>query len=235
MWDASGRNVTRQQVMPVDDAIPTLTIGALSAKPSAGGIATASSTVSLIAAVEKPRPASPEIPEHPSCGSISTRSAASPSARWTSSGRTLPPVASNCRLSALSARLRGPGSQHGCGPGDAQPAGQRNGHRLGHGPVHAAAPGRLAEDNASAEAIGLRETPTFVWRTAEGKEGTAYRTTLRPSSTRWGSRPMDPTSASWTWVIGLIALKDRRAGLEAFGARWASCLAVRLLHSARRL
>ncbi len=53
MWEASGRNVTRQQVTPVEGAIPTVTIGAPSPAPAhPGGTATAPAATSLMAAVE---------------------------------------------------------------------------------------------------------------------------------------------------------------------------------------
>lgn len=35
MWEASGQNVTRQQVTPIDGAIPTVTIGAASSQAAA--------------------------------------------------------------------------------------------------------------------------------------------------------------------------------------------------------
>jgi len=39
------------------------------------------------------------------------------------------------------------------------------------GPADKAADARLASNLAVAEAIGLRGTPTFVWRRADGSEG----------------------------------------------------------------
>ena len=61
MWKASGRNVTRQQVTPIDGAIPTVTIGnapppraVASPAPAAAEIATATvpAATSLVAAAE---------------------------------------------------------------------------------------------------------------------------------------------------------------------------------------
>ena len=40
-----------------------------------------------------------------------------------------------------------------------------------NGPVDPAADHRLAANLATAQAIGLRGTPTFVWRRADGTEG----------------------------------------------------------------
>ena len=71
MWDASGRNVTRQQVTPIEGAIPTVTIGAPSPGPArASGTPTAPAGTSLLAALDGTTAGSAGDPKAPKVGPL---------------------------------------------------------------------------------------------------------------------------------------------------------------------
>lgn len=179
MWDASGRNVTRQQVTPVDGAIPTVRIGTPSpGPPRASTTATAPAATSLLAALERITAGTagdvraPKLWVYidPLC-SYSVR-AMDQLRPYVAAGRVQLAVVP---LSVLDYEDQGR-STLAAKAMLSLPAGEMvaawGANKL-TGPADPAAGVRLATNMASAEAIGLRGTPTFLWRTADGKEGRA--------------------------------------------------------------
>ncbi len=187
MWDASGRNVTREQISTVQGAIPTVTIGdvpstdPLATQPTRPGRQGASARLAAppragIAAAERAfagRVGNPEAPElqmfiDPQCGySVQALQRLQP---LVASGRL--------RLSVIPVAILD-GGNGGASTRTAlamlsRPADQMV-EAWGRGDLSGVpspdAVARLQGNMEAAREIALRGTPTFLWRRADGSEG----------------------------------------------------------------
>ena len=185
MWEASGRNVTRQQVTPIDGAIPTVTIGNSAHPAAAQQVAAQAAAVSAVQPAASPLAASestnagivgdPKAPKlwvyiDPLC-SYSVR-AMEQLRPYIAGGRVQVAVVP---VSVLDYEDQGRSTLAAKAmlslPSEAMVAAWAA-NKL-NGPSDPTADARLATNMLSAESIGLRGTPTFVWRGADGKEGRA--------------------------------------------------------------
>ena len=186
MWEASGKNVTRDQVIPIEGAIPTVTIGAAAAaKPApegapvvavAQGVAgTPTDALKAVEATTFGLAGDTKAPRlwvyiDPLC-SYSTR-AMDQLRPYIASGRVQAAV---IPLSVLDYEDQGRSTVAAKAmlslPADRMVAAW--GSNGLDGPADPAADRRLAVNMATAQAIGLRGTPTFLWRRADGTEGRA--------------------------------------------------------------
>jgi thiol:disulfide interchange protein DsbG len=184
MWSATGKNITRQQVTPIDGAIPTVmihTVAASSANEPATPDRLAASTIRPASAPVLHAVASaiwgtagkPEAPKlwvfiDPLCG-FSTR-AMGQLQGYVAAGRVQLAV---IPISVLDYEDQGRSTTAakamlGMAPNAMVEAWRQN---KMNGPAEPAADARLAANMAAAAAIGLRGTPTFLWRRADGTEG----------------------------------------------------------------
>lgn len=181
MFDAAGKNVTREQVAPIPGTIPTVVIGDVPGDAAAGrqGAAPAQAAAgSLLKAVEST-----------AYGTAGPSSAprlwmfVDPLCSWSVRAmEQLRPLVAAGRiqvavvpLSLLDHEDRGRSTPAAkallsVAP-DAMVATWREG-KFG-GPADPQADARLAQNITAANAIGLRGTPTFVWRKTDGTEGRA--------------------------------------------------------------
>ena len=174
MWDATGANLTRSQVTPIPGAIATVEVG-----PGAAGApvdAAAPRAASALAAVRSSTagtlgdPAAPKawVFIDPMC-SFSVRAM-----------QQLHPLIEAKRLqlaviplSILDHEDNGRSTSSALAMLSQAPdqmVAAWAGGRL-NGPASPEAPARLAANMVAAESIGLRGTPTLVWRRADGSEG----------------------------------------------------------------
>jgi len=174
MWDGSGNNLTRNQVTPIPGAIATVEIGPgateasvdAAAPRAASALAWAQSTT----AGTLGDPAAPKVWVFidPMC-SFSVR--AMQQLHPLIEARILQVAA--IPLSILDAEDNGRSTPSALSmlsqPPD-QMVSAWAGGRL-NAPPSPEAPARLAANMAAAESIGLRGTPTLVWRKADGSEG----------------------------------------------------------------
>lgn len=192
MWDATGRNLTRDHVAGVPGAIPTVTIGDVPPQ------ATAPNRVPLpesLATAARGRPADP--PSSPRAGlsasgtiyAGSIGNADAPELRMFIDPRCgyseqammrLQPLVANgrVRLTVIPIAILDP---HNGGESTratlamlSKPSGEMLaawGRSDLSGAPSSEAAGRLQANMAAAAAIGLRGTPTFLWRRADGSEG----------------------------------------------------------------
>ena len=185
MWSASGKNLTRDRVTPIEGAIPTVTIGAPapaaapgSVAPSLERTAAVRPSVSLLNAVEGTTfgtTGNADAPKlwvfvDPLCGySVRAMDQLLP---YVASGRVqvaVIPVAvldnderGRSTIAVKGMLLTPPGEMVAAWRGNKLPAA-----------ADPKASALLTTNMAAAEAIGLRGTPTFVWRRADGSEGRA--------------------------------------------------------------
>jgi len=170
MWDASGKNITREQVTPIAGALPTAVIGGNQASGPAGVKKAAlqimeETTVGTIGSETAPRL---WVFVDPLCG-YSVR-ALRELAPFVASGRVqvaVIPVSvldpdghGKSTAAALSMLSRAPGEMVA-----AWSRGELNESSS------AEASARLRANMAASDAIGLRGTPTMIWRKADGSEG----------------------------------------------------------------
>lgn len=177
MWDGTGHNITRDQVAPIDGAIPTVTIGDVPATTQQSQLAEATSAdpapaLSSIVAGKFGSETAPTLTVFidPLC-SYSVR-AMDQLQSYVATGRVQLAVVPISVLDyedhgrstiAAKAMLSLP-------PSEMVYAWTAN--KLTENTSPAAA-NNLAANMRAAEAIGLRGTPTFLWKTAAGKEGRA--------------------------------------------------------------
>ena len=178
MWDSTGHNVTRDQVAPIDGTIPTVTIGdvptaALQApQANTGAQADVTTALGSIVAGKFGTGTAPLLTVFidPLC-SYSVR-AMDQLQSYVAAGRVQLAVVPISILDyedhgrstiAAKAMLSLP-------PSEMVYAWTSNKLTDAAGPTSAA---NLATNMRAAEAIGLRGTPTFLWKTASGKEGRA--------------------------------------------------------------
>jgi len=183
MWDYTGHNITRDQVSPIDGAIPTVTIAAgasPAAKPAPSPTAEQVQPLGVLATVQNTvfgTTGSPTAPRlymfiDPLC-SFSVR-AMDQLRPYIASGKLQVAV---IPLSVLDYEDQGR-STVAAKSLVAMPAGQmaeawRNQMTT---PLPAAGPEasvQLAKNMAAADALRLRGTPTFVWEKADGSVGRA--------------------------------------------------------------
>lgn len=190
MWDAAGRNLTREHVLGVPGAIPTVTIGEV--PPQAPNTAPASGSPparpAQPAAAPPPAPRAdravgnqtyagvigdPTAPElrvfiDPQCGySVQAMQRLQPLVAGGRVRLSVIPVAILDRQNG-GASTRATLVMLSRPAGDMVTAWSRNGLT---GPPATEAAGRLQANMEAAAAIGLRGTPTFLWRRADGSEG----------------------------------------------------------------
>jgi thiol:disulfide interchange protein DsbG len=172
MWDATGKNVTREQVGPIAGAVPTAVIGGNDSAeaPSTGAAvsgleAVKSATFGTMGQTSAPRL---WVFIDPLC-SYSVR-ALQELQPFVGKGRVLLAV---IPLSVLDYEDQGRSTTAALAmlskPSDQMVSAWSHGD-LNHSPV-AAAQARLQGNMAAAEAIHLRGTPTFIWRKTDGTEG----------------------------------------------------------------
>lgn len=183
MWAADGQNVTKRQVAPIEGTIPTVTIAAPDASPPAPLTAAVRAAVRAPASLLKVTegttygtmgPASAPrlyVFIDPLCSfSVRVMEALRP---YVASGRVQLAV---IPLSVLDYEDQGRSTLAAKAllslPPDAMVAAWGGGNRL-DGPADPSADARLAANMQAAESIGLRGTPTFVWRKRDGSEGRA--------------------------------------------------------------
>jgi protein-disulfide isomerase len=178
MWSAAGKNLTRARVAPIDGVIPTVVVGTPGSSPPAARPvpasmpapvpalkATETTTFGLAGDAKAPRL---WVYIDPLC-SFSVR-AIDQLRPYVANGRVqiavvplsvLDPEDQGRSTLAAKAMLSLPPDQM---------IASWEASKLS-GPADPAAGTRLASNMAAAEAIGLRGTPTFVWRRADGSEG----------------------------------------------------------------
>ena len=178
MWEASGHNVTRDQVAPIDGAIPTVTIGDVAGPAAPGPHADKPAQVdatSALASIVSGKFGTDSAPTltifiDPLC-SYSVR-AMDQLQSYVAAGRVQLAVVPVSVLDyedhgrstiAAKAMLSLPASEMVY-------AWTANKLTDTAGP---SAGDNLAANMRAAEAIGLRGTPTFLWKTATGKDGRA--------------------------------------------------------------
>lgn len=189
MWDATGKNLTREQVSSIEGAIPTVTIGDV---PSTATPAASPSPRPVTPPVARVAAAAPSrgtlaIAERTAAGSVGNPSAphvwmfADPQCGYSVQAmqRLQPLVASGrVRVSVVPVAIL-----------DHQNAGRSTADSLAmlsrpteqmvqawsrgdlRDPPAPEAAARLRGNMEAAQSIGLRGTPTLVWRRADGSEG----------------------------------------------------------------
>ena len=188
MWDAAGRNLTREHVSGVPGAIPTVTIGDVPTTPSGPVPASGGAAAQPAAAAPAAAPrADLTAVDRTFAGTIGKAGAPElrvfidPQCGYSAQAmqRLQPMVASGrVRLSVIPVAIL---DRHNDGASTraslamlSKPAGEMvaawSGNDLASAPSAEAA-GRLQTNMAAAIAIGLRGTPTFLWRRADGSEG----------------------------------------------------------------
>ena len=178
LWDASGKNLTREQVAPVAGAIPTVTIGEGAAAAPTQAAAHAAAPGSLLAAVQgttSGTAGSASAPRlwmfiDPQC-SFSVR-AMQQLQPLVASGRVRLSV---IPISVLDYEDQGRSTTSALAmlskPEEQMVAAWEAGQLTGTAAPEGAA--KLQANMAAARAIALRGTPTFIWRKADGTEGRA--------------------------------------------------------------
>lgn len=178
MFDAAGKNLTREQIAPIPGTIPTVVIGDVPSGAAAGRQGTAPAQAaagSLLKAVE-----------NTAYGTAGPSSAprlwmfVDPLCSWSVRAmEQLRPLvaAGRIQVAVVPLSLLDHEDQGRSTPAakallslapDAMVAAWREG-KFG-GPADPQADARLAQNITAANAIGLRGTPTFVWRKADGTE-----------------------------------------------------------------
>lgn len=189
MWDATGKNLTREQVSSIEGAIPTVTIGDVSSTATQAATATPRPAAPPAArvAITVPSRGALAIAERTAAGSVGNPSAphvwmfADPQCGYSVQAmqRLQPLVASGrVRVSVVPVAIL---DHQNAGRSTAdslamlsRPAEQmvqawsRGDLRDLPTPEAAA---RLRGNMEAAQSIGLRGTPTLVWRRADGSEG----------------------------------------------------------------
>ncbi len=173
MWDAAGRNITRQQVSSIDGAIPTVTIGATPAAPpttpqttSTSALrAAASTTYGMTGVASAPRlwvfidplcsfsvRAMEQLRPYIASGKVQVAVVPLSLLDYEDHGRST--IAARVMLSKGAERMV-----------DAWTSNALSGE------PDATSAATLQANMAVSEALTLRGTPTFYWRKADGSEG----------------------------------------------------------------
>ena len=171
MWDATGKNLTREQVSKIDGAIPTVVVGKDGAKT-----VEAVARADALLGVERAAfgligdPAAPRLwmIVDPFCSySVRAFDALKP---YVTAGRIQVAVVP---ISILDYEDNGQSTRSAESllsqpPSKMAEAWDHQNFRLAASPE---APARLENNNRIADAIGLRGTPTLIWRKADGSAG----------------------------------------------------------------
>lgn len=176
MWDSAGRNVTREQVVPIPGVTPTVTIGREKQAAASAGAASGTAGVSgleaargtafgLIGADSAPRM---YVFVDPLCGySVRALQQLQP---FVANGRA---QAAIIPISVLDYEDEGRSTKAALAmltkPVDQIVQAWSRGDISG--PASKEADEKLRRNMAAAESIGLRGTPTVIWRKADGSEG----------------------------------------------------------------
>ena len=179
MWDAVGKNLTRDQVAPVAGIVPTVTIGPAAPAvaqntPSAGTVASqAAPELNIVQATSFGTTGNPSAPRlwmfiDPLCSfSIRAMQQLQP---FVASGRVQLAV---IPLAVIDHETNGRSTTNALAmlskPVDEMVTAWNRGD-LGEAPVPEAT-ARLQANMAAAQAIRLEGTPTLIWRKADGSEG----------------------------------------------------------------
>jgi thiol:disulfide interchange protein DsbG len=170
MWDAAGRNITRQQVSSIDGAIPTVTIGATAASaPRTTPETAAASALQAVASTTHGTVGVATAPRlwvfiDPLC-SFSVRAM-----------EQLRPyvAAGKVQVAAIPLSFLGPRSTAAARVMLSNEAGHMvdawTSNAL-NGEADATSAATLQANMAVSEALAVRGTPTFYWRKADGSEG----------------------------------------------------------------
>jgi thiol:disulfide interchange protein DsbG len=188
MWDATGKNLTREQVSSVEGTIPTVTIGDVPVlAPAVAVTAPRAPTPLPIRSASAPAPGALAAAERTAAGTVGNAAAphlwmfADPQCGYSVQAmqRLQPLVASGrVRLSVVPVAIldhqnAGRSTTESLAmlskPGEQMVAAWSRGDLQGPQAVDAAA--RLRGNMEAAKTIGLRGTPTLVWRRADGTEG----------------------------------------------------------------
>ncbi len=173
MWDSTGRNITRQQVSSIDGAIPTVTIGAADAVPRVSADQTGTSALQTIASTTYGTAGPSTAPRlwmfiDPLC-SFSVR-AMEQLQPFVAAGKVQVAV---IPLSLLDYEDQGRSTAAArmmLGKGRDEMVAAWTANALAGDP-DAASAATLQANMVAQEALGLRGTPTFYWRKADGTEG----------------------------------------------------------------
>ena len=189
MWDATGRNLTREQVSDVEGAVPTVTIGDV---PNAGTRTAAASpprdgTVPAPGPVQAPASGALAVAQQATSGTVGSSTAphlwmfADPQCGFSVSAmQRLQPLIAGGRVqvSVIPVAIL---DHHNAGLSTADSLAMlsRSGSEMVQAwnrgdlrnPPSPEAADRLRANTQAAKSIGLRGTPTFVWRRADGQEG----------------------------------------------------------------
>ena len=177
MWDAAGKNLTRDQIMPFAGTIPTVTIGPAANTPGQGAtpamVSQAAPALNIVQATNFGTIGNSTAPRlwmfiDPLC-SFSVR-AMQQLQPFVASGRVQLAV---IPLAVIDHETNGRSTTNALAmlskPGDQMVTAWSRGD-LGGAPLPEAA-ARLQANMAAAQAIRLEGTPTLIWRKADGSEG----------------------------------------------------------------
>ena len=173
MWDSTGHNITRQQVSSIDGAIPTVTIGATAAAPRVPAEQPAASALQTIASTTYGTAGPSTAPRlwmfiDPLC-SFSVR-AMEQLQPFVAAGKVQVAV---IPLSLLDYEDQGRSTAAArmmLGKSRDEMVAAWTANAL-TGDPDAASAATLQANMVAQEALGLRGTPTFYWRKADGTEG----------------------------------------------------------------
>lgn len=172
MWDATGKNITREQVAPLPGVTPTVIIG---------------KETGAAASVAEPNKSPLELAEHTTFGVIGAASAPrlfvfiDPLCSYSVKAlQQLQPFVASGRVQAaiipvsvLDYEDQGRSTTSALAmlskPADQMAPAWSRGDL--NGPPSGEAEAKLRANMTAADAIGLRGTPTVIWRKADGKEG----------------------------------------------------------------
>ncbi len=169
MWDAAGRNITRQQVSSIDGAIPTVTIGAATIAPPRTPQTTSTSALQAAASTTYGITGVASAPRlwvfiDPLCSfSVQAMEQLRP---FIAAGKVQVAV---IPLSFLGPRSTA-ASRVMLSKGTEQMVNAWTSNAL-NGEADATSVAALQANMAVSEALALRGTPTFYWRKADGSEG----------------------------------------------------------------
>lgn len=179
MWDATGHDMTRQDIASIPGAVPTVTIGksAAPADPGQSGVQLASST--SYGSIGNPHAPSLWMFIDPQC-SFSIR-AMQQLAPYVAAGRVHLNV---IPLSILDREDNGLSTKAALNllslPSDQIVTAWQTGQTTGDPANDASA--KLATNMAAASALSLTGTPTFLWKKADGSEGRVNGIPTDPNS-----------------------------------------------------
>ena len=168
MWDASGKDLTRQQVLRVPGAVPTVEVGDAGTSRAAGAAALPLMKKAALGTIGPDSAPRLYMMIDPQC--IYSTRAFQMLQPYVETGRLQISV---IPLSVLDYEDRGQSTRSALALLSDEPGQIVNAWRSGNesNAPNADAQNLLGKNMAIAEAIGLKGTPTFVWRKPDGTEG----------------------------------------------------------------